>query len=551
MKHQIQDGSNYDRLIPKTKNEKTNLATGSTDVGLREMRIWTQKYQYQVKALAGVLKGASISQSVSNIHLFLYNHIQYLADGALQNLRSPSNSWQNRDIGIDCKSYSIFAVALLNELGINAFFRKIKQPFFKPDQWTHVYVIVPKDQKTNSASNYYVLDATLPINVEVPYSEKKDLLMEANLKYQGLNGVAVAPQVTNEVIANFYAFIQQLLDDGYPQAGVLTLKNRVETILKTGVEPTFRFKNNGVFVNDNFIYLPKPQGLNGTFTDQFNNTNFGSFGGGSSFSEPLNIPNFNSADSLLPVNQTSSSNFGSTFIDTFSTEFGNANPKGFNLGNTAKTAASVALSTAGVPFSGQIVGTLSSIFSSFGHSAANPTTQAQIIAKSIQIADTLLASMNANNIDSILNETSRFIAYQIYSYQHSLTRRKWAPKTEKAWKMHVAAFQSYNQQKFVPILNMLQSKGYKINTATQTVSEQSLEDIYRPDVAKNNTTAENNDAAVSKITFTIYQVIAPAKAGNNPLANNSSTPSTASFGVVGAILLGALALGSMKKKSKN
>lgn len=536
MKHQIQDGSNYDRLIPKTKNEKTNLATGSTDVGLKEMRSWTQKYQYQVKSLASVLKGASISQTVSNIHSFLYNHIQYLADGALQNLRSPANSWQNRDTGIDCKSYSIFAVALLNELGITAYFRKIKQPFFKPNQWTHVYVIVPKDQKTSSASNYYVLDATLLINVEVPYNEKKDLLMETNLKYQGLNGVAVAPQVTNEVIANFYVFLQQLLDDGYPQAGVLTLKNRVETILKTGVEPTFKFKDNGVFVNDNFIYLPKPQGLNGTPATVTALPTFKNIGVDSSYraSNSLNIGTINKGSG--------------GFNFTNGIDIGSINPSKPLL----QTGTTLALSAAGVPFASQIVGTLSSIFSSFGHSAANPTSQAQIIAENIKIADTILASMNANNIDSVLNEISRFLAYQIYSYQHSLTRRKWAPKTEEAWKMHVAAFQSYNQQKFLPILSSIQSNGYKINTATQTVSEQSLEDIYRPDVAKNNTTAEDNDAAVGKITFTTYQVIVPANAGNNPLSNNSnSTPSTASFGVIGAILLGALALGNMKKSSEN
>jgi hypothetical protein len=118
----------------------------------------------------------------------VYNHFQYKADDEDQLLRSPACSWYDRYNGIDCKSYSILASSILLELGINHYIRKIKQPTFAPDEFTHVYVVVPKDQKTNDLNKgYYIIDGTVTGNYEPEYIETKDEYMNG-LQHYSLNG---------------------------------------------------------------------------------------------------------------------------------------------------------------------------------------------------------------------------------------------------------------------------------------------------------------------------------------------------------------------------
>jgi hypothetical protein len=185
----LRDGKQYDKLIPKTKCDGVALGEGMTDFTVTEMAIMVDQYYSQTEKIAPLLKKRSLQQTCNAIHEFAYWHFQYKADEEVQYLRSPACSWYSRHTGIDCKSYSIVASCILINLGINHYIRRIKQPGFAPELWTHVYIVVPADQKTGSiAPGYYVIDGTIATNVEPIYSEKSDQYM--SMKHIGLNAPA-------------------------------------------------------------------------------------------------------------------------------------------------------------------------------------------------------------------------------------------------------------------------------------------------------------------------------------------------------------------------
>lgn len=184
----IWSGFGYDRYFPESACEITNLATGNTAVAIKEMAKWAKKYAHHCKDIAPILYGDDLEETVNSIQDFLYNHIQYSIDGENQNLKSPACAWATRVEGTDCKSYSIFASAILLNLDIKHYLRRIKQASV-PDAYTHVYVVVPVDQKTGKLNNgYFIIDGTIQLNNELAFTAKDDIFMEPNLTINGLAG---------------------------------------------------------------------------------------------------------------------------------------------------------------------------------------------------------------------------------------------------------------------------------------------------------------------------------------------------------------------------
>ena len=185
----LKNGIEFNGLFPNVGNSQTNLGVGDTYHSTKKMQEMVQKYYPQCNKIAPYLKRATLKETTQAIYDFLYNHIQYKQDSALQQLRTPANSWKNRVIGVDCKSYSIFASCILTALNIKHYIRQIKQPNFKPHLYTHVYVVVPFNQQTgNLDSGSYVIDATVKNNREPIYAKKEDLFMSIPLPHVGLNG---------------------------------------------------------------------------------------------------------------------------------------------------------------------------------------------------------------------------------------------------------------------------------------------------------------------------------------------------------------------------
>ncbi|MPT35563.1 MAG: hypothetical protein E2604_10875, partial [Flavobacterium sp.] len=143
-----------------------------------------------MEKVAPLLLQPTLQQTVATVHYWTYSHFQYKRDSTEQLLKSPACAWFSRTKGMDCKSFSIVCSSILLNLGIKHYIRRIKQPASKyPNDYTHVYLIVPVDQKTGKlTSGYYTLDATTIENKEPLFTEPKDLFMD--FPHTGLNGVA-------------------------------------------------------------------------------------------------------------------------------------------------------------------------------------------------------------------------------------------------------------------------------------------------------------------------------------------------------------------------
>lgn len=223
------DGKQFQNLIPVSHCKKTDVGIGHTDHSITKMKAVIEEYSWQMESVAQVLEQSSLEKTANKIFWFLYNHFQYHADDNDQLLRSPACSWADRYNGIDCKSYSILASSILIEMGISNYIRKIKQPGFAPEEFTHVYVIVPKDQKTfNLKKGYYVIDGTVKDNLEPPFIETKDEFM-SGLQHYSLNAPALngGDNPDGSWLSKSFDFIQNL---NLKDISIKNIKNLISKI---------------------------------------------------------------------------------------------------------------------------------------------------------------------------------------------------------------------------------------------------------------------------------------------------------------------------------
>lgn len=255
LKRKLKDGKEYSKLIPRVSCKTTPLGDGDTFFTVDRMQDWIEKFRHQTAKLAVRLEGRTVEETVNNIYNFLYNHIQYTADGSLQQLRSPACTWMQRKKGTDCKSYSVFASCILSNLGIKHAIRQVRQSYFYPEEFTHVYVVVPKDQSKENYDNTaptFVLDATKHENTEVNYLEKVDLYMN-KLKHVGLN--APQDERTANIVNNFEEFCQHLLKVGVPVSVVNSMRERVSQFTSQGKDPKFKIIDRGIEIEGKLFVL--------------------------------------------------------------------------------------------------------------------------------------------------------------------------------------------------------------------------------------------------------------------------------------------------------
>jgi hypothetical protein len=188
-----------------------------------------------------------LQETVNNIYSFLYNHFQYKIDAQLQNLYAISAAWHFRDKGFDCKTYSVLASSILQTLQIPHAFRMVKQGGEKPNDWSHVYVVVP------NGNSHYVIDATIHSNHEVSYTQKYDY----NMEHRGLasplknfNGLGCAcqgkpiaqtglssPAVFSNTVQNFHKFLNELEKNGVSRLVTDKMLELVKVNVQNGIDP--------------------------------------------------------------------------------------------------------------------------------------------------------------------------------------------------------------------------------------------------------------------------------------------------------------------------
>ena len=124
----------------------------------------------QTKKIAKNFKGRNEKETAAKVFNYLKNQVNYKADRNEQNVQLPSAIM--RDKQADCKSYSLFTMGVLNNLGIPA---KLRYASYSNDPTpTHVYVVTDKGT---------IIDAVYgKFNAEKPYTHKKD---------KGINGMNI------------------------------------------------------------------------------------------------------------------------------------------------------------------------------------------------------------------------------------------------------------------------------------------------------------------------------------------------------------------------
>ncbi|MFL0065370.1 transglutaminase-like domain-containing protein [Tenacibaculum maritimum] len=263
LSRKIKINTKYDKYLVKTPCKSTFLGKYDTTGGMKQMKEWTLKHQNYTKKLSKVLKGKNLPETITNIYNFLYNHIQYDADGYDQQLKTPSCTWNIRFEGVDCKSFSVFASSILINLNIPHSFRKVVQPY-EPSRWSHVYVIIPYGKNT------LVIDATKKENTEVEYIKKED--MEVHLPYYGLQGYQESMDefvTDNEIFDGFKKVIDFFKKAGVSETILQTIVDKVkESYYKyNGFNFKFTLKENGLIIDNEIINLgEKQQGLNAIVT---------------------------------------------------------------------------------------------------------------------------------------------------------------------------------------------------------------------------------------------------------------------------------------------
>lgn len=259
----LKDGKNFENVIPKHKNVVYNFDKPSdnndTFKTLDFMQQWKDKYSFQCEKLSKLLKGKTVKETCKNIYNFLYNHFQYKLDGEAQDLRALSQAWHKRYEGMDCKSFSLLAAMILENLNIDCAFRMVK---LGSNLWVHVYVIVPDGQ------NYHVIDATTHDNKEVRFTQKHDKIMYhrglaspvrslgcacngKDIKYSGLGN----PGTLANSIKNFHSFLDELERQGVSQSITNSMLEIVKSNVQNGVDP------NMLEVFQRAVVLNRQQGL--------------------------------------------------------------------------------------------------------------------------------------------------------------------------------------------------------------------------------------------------------------------------------------------------
>lgn len=248
----LKQGTAYQGLIPayqgtdfKFDKNSDNSTTYDT---LRFMAQWSTKYASQMKRIAPLMRGKTIQETANNIYQFLYNHFQYKLDGEMQNLYSPSAAWHFRKTGFDCKTYSILASTILQNLNITHAFRMVQQAGIMPGEWSHVYVVIPNGNQTA------IIDATTHTNKEVSFTQKHDYTM----KHRGLaspyiNGLGCACQGTSlnktglgspatmaTTVANFHAFLNEIESKGVPKEVTTRMLDLVKWNVQNGIDPNMQ-----------------------------------------------------------------------------------------------------------------------------------------------------------------------------------------------------------------------------------------------------------------------------------------------------------------------
>ena len=204
-------------LVPPPTDKNITVKPSTPDVEHDTMPLIIQKVKrtlYQTKKLADKLKGGTLAETLRNDSNFILQYIKYRKDDVNhEQIRSPRRLVY--DAAGDCDCFAVFLASVLTNQGIKFKFRITKYAN-SGGQWSHIYIIVPKDQRNEGIelydrSQYYVLDPVTNLHDhEVSYKQKRDYTM--SLQYlDGIgSGMLSACNTTETIVDKSIAELKQL-----------------------------------------------------------------------------------------------------------------------------------------------------------------------------------------------------------------------------------------------------------------------------------------------------------------------------------------------------
>lgn len=180
----------YDQLIPPPKGGAPHYrGTGRSQFGRRLIAEIAEKHYPEAKEIALHLASkGDLEQSLRSFHRFVHQNFRFIQEGRVHLLQTLSRAWHDRTVGINCEDATIINGQLCLSLGLKCIVRGIAQ--LDPEVVNHVYLIVPKNQRTGSLKDgYYALDSTHPEFDFRPESLRNyDVRMkEADVAYYTMN----------------------------------------------------------------------------------------------------------------------------------------------------------------------------------------------------------------------------------------------------------------------------------------------------------------------------------------------------------------------------
>lgn len=158
------------RTIPKdTGKKKIMFPDGDTMDIIKSILMVDKTAKTHLSSFAHYLKGGTNVETLNNVWQFVKTHIKYEVDPwGKQYIRTPSSCFWDK---CDCKGYSIFTKAVLDNLGISCRYRFAS--YTKQGNYTHVYIIAKVE------GTEYILDSCWnAFNSEKTYTIKKDVMTE-------------------------------------------------------------------------------------------------------------------------------------------------------------------------------------------------------------------------------------------------------------------------------------------------------------------------------------------------------------------------------------
>lgn len=227
------------RLMPKPQNKiETMYSNGDTTDIINECVDTLAMSWNQTKDLAPYLKGKTDAETARNIHQFIRKFVTYKIDKKpLQDAKTPSVTL-NDGFG-DCKSYSILALSILENLGIKGSLKFVA--LGRNSQIHHVYAII--NPCCCNGGKAIPIDAVLPTpNYEKPNINKYKIIPMAHIRR--ISGIGNVEDINSVLASELYklrAYILRIEDVKSRDKELVLLDNVINNVNSDKLSDAIKF----------------------------------------------------------------------------------------------------------------------------------------------------------------------------------------------------------------------------------------------------------------------------------------------------------------------